>query len=163
MTGVKKIINKNQSTAYPHTTSIWKHYSAGNRLRVLPKGSMKTLTASAASSVTAPDELLLSNDSAGSSDDVLQFFISQQVDGHYFLQLLAVPDLVLHEVRDACVLHLSLSFQSIHIFKWYLGRRGRNKGNINQNSFWLWAAVGLHAKNTRYIMKNEHIFSLLYL
>lgn len=51
------------------------------------------------------------------SDDGLQLLVSQLVDYHDFRQLLRIPHLVLHEVWNADVLHLSQCFQSIHIFK----------------------------------------------
>lgn len=50
------------------------------------------------------------------SDDALQLLISQLVDHHDLRQLLAVPGLVLHEVRNANVLHLSHSLEPVHVF-----------------------------------------------
>lgn len=51
------------------------------------------------------------------SDDGLELLVSQLVDRHDFGQLLDIPCLVLHEVWDADVLHLSQCFQPVHIFK----------------------------------------------
>lgn len=51
------------------------------------------------------------------SDDGLELLVSQLVDRHDFGQLLDIPCLVLHEVWDADVLHLSQRFQPVHVFK----------------------------------------------
>lgn len=51
------------------------------------------------------------------SDDGSELLVSQLVDRHDFGQLLRVPRLVLHEVRDADVLHLSQSFEAVHVFE----------------------------------------------
>lgn len=51
------------------------------------------------------------------SDDGPELLISQLVHCHDFCQLLCILCLVLHEVWDADVLHLSHSFQAVHIFK----------------------------------------------
>lgn len=51
------------------------------------------------------------------SDDGLEFLVGQLVDCHDFGQLLSVPDLVLHKVWNADVLHLSQRSQSVHVFE----------------------------------------------
>lgn len=51
------------------------------------------------------------------SDDGLKLLVSQLVDCHDFCQLLGIPRLVLHEVWDADVVHLSQCFQAVDVFK----------------------------------------------
>lgn len=51
------------------------------------------------------------------SDNGLELLVSQLVERHDFRKLLGIPRLVLHEVRDADVLHLSQCFQAVHVFK----------------------------------------------
>lgn len=52
----------------------------------------------------------------GNSDDAPQLLIRQLVDRHDLGQLLGVSRLVLHEVGDADVLHVSQRFEPFHIF-----------------------------------------------
>lgn len=53
-------------------------------------------------------------------DEGLQLFICQLIDHHNLCQLLSIFLLVLHEMWDADLLHLSQRCQTIHVFKWHL-------------------------------------------
>lgn len=66
-----------------------------------------------------------------SSDDGLELFVCQLVDRHDFCQLLGVPCLVLHEVWDADVLHLSQCSQAVHIFKGHLSPQRNTRDRIS--------------------------------
>jgi len=65
--------------------------------------------------------------SPAASDDGLELLVGQLVDRHDFLQLLGVPGLVLHEVRDADVVHLSQSPQAVHVLKRHLNPEERER------------------------------------
>lgn len=61
-----------------------------------------------------------------SSGDGPELLVSQLVDRHDFCQLLSILCLVLHEVWDANVLHLSQSSQAVHVFVGHLSTQENN-------------------------------------
>lgn len=63
---------------------------------------------------------------ARSSDDGLELDVRQLVDCHDLVQLLGVPGLVLHEVRDANFLHLREFLEPLHVLVRHLSQQVRN-------------------------------------
>lgn len=80
---------------------------------------------------------------ARASDDGLELVVRQLVDCHDLVQLLGVPGLVLHEVRDANFLHLSEFLEPLHVLVRHLSQQ---VGNTDRAIFLLLCIVKVKYK-----------------